>query len=151
METTQSIFWQILPLILEIAIPILLVLIGIAVRKLTKNLDAGYREKIEGLINDAVAQGVGYAEQIAAQKAKENEEIHGEEKQYIAIEYIINELRKRGITDAVTEDLRNRIEAYLGSVKVLSPGDEILFPLLPPLMPGDDELGDMDFPGEDEQ
>lgn len=116
METVETLFWQIFPVLLTIAVPTVIVLFTWLARKVSIWLSLGNQLNVEALIMGLVEQGVCYAEQLAANKKKENDEIHGEEKLHLAVEFIISELNKYGIFTITAQEIANKVEAYLGQM-----------------------------------
>lgn len=119
METVEMVFWQLFPVLLSLAIPTFLVIMGWLSKKVGERIDAEHRTILNDFVNSLVVQGVGFAEQVAEQKRKENEEIHGEEKLYLAIDYVLEELEKYDIVDIAGEEIARKVEAVLGQETML--------------------------------
>jgi len=114
MEQVATIFWQILPILISIAIPSVLVLAKWLASKLASKLDAEGKVKVQELLNGIIMGGVAYAEQIAKQKAQNNQAVNGGTKLYIATQWIIDELNKQKIVELTAEEIQKRIESVLG-------------------------------------
>jgi hypothetical protein len=114
MESVQSVFYQILPALLSIAIPTILLLAGWVAKKFTEKLNIQNKKSIEDFIVGLVASGVSYAEQYAHKLAKENETIHSKDKLYIAVEYVLDAARRHGLFYITQEEVEGRIESFLG-------------------------------------
>ncbi len=114
MQEIATVFWQILPILIAIAVPSLLVLTKWLSSKIGKKLDTEQQAKIQELLTGVVLQGVAYAEQMAKQKQKENQQLTGESKLYIATQYVVEELRKNNFADLTAVEIQKRIEAILG-------------------------------------
>lgn len=114
---------SILAALLEHIVPIIISLLGAVIVAVVRGLAKKYGENIdlktkaltEDLVNHLVTQGIMLAEQWAKVRAKRlNEKVGGNDKLQIAMKFIADELRKKGITDMAEKEIRNRIEAMLG-------------------------------------
>ncbi len=114
MQTLVALLWQLVPILIIIAIPSLGVLVHWIVKKFGAKLDNDTKAKFQEILYNIVMQGVGYAEQIAKQKEKENQKLTSETKLNIATQYVIDELQKNKIFDVTADQIAKKIEAALG-------------------------------------
>jgi len=115
----EDLLWQFGPFALTVLVPVVYVAVAIiAKRAATKvGLSIEQADILEGLLDAVVAKGVIYAEQIDSQKAAEGREIHGSEKLFVAIDFIVTALSTLGVGAIAREALIARVEAALGQAK----------------------------------
>ena len=117
---------DILYLVLEWLLPVLAgvlsILLAALAKKLLEKMNIDSNEKIDRLIDDYVAKGVGVAE-VAARKylVANNTKLPSEAKRAKAVKVVLDELRESGITDVGEQLIVNRIESWL-ELKGANPG-----------------------------
>jgi hypothetical protein len=143
-----------LVLFYQYAMPSLIAIVAFAILALARSflkkygarLDVETKLASQDFINNIVVQGVALAEQWAKNMETEyKEKPVSNDKLLKAAQYIIEELRKKGITDIAEQEIKNRIESYLGLVTLninALPETSELFGLME-----DDENEDI-FPGK---
>lgn len=115
LENLRNAFWLILPTILSILAPIVVLLLRAILKKLTTHLDIRTSAAIMDIVNGVVMNGVALAEQEAKKHQIETQEKLGSEnKLEMAMEYVISELEKNKVPQLTQEEIRQRIESYLG-------------------------------------
>jgi len=115
METLTTFFWQVLPLLLTVAIPTLLVLVTVLCKKFGLALDAEQKAKLNTFMISIVSQGITYAEQMAKKSLAENQTaVNGSQKMYMATQYVIDELKKNNITNIASTEIAKKVESLLG-------------------------------------
>ena len=114
MENLENVFWQILPVLISLAVPTAMVLATWLAKKLSSKLDVEFQSAMNDFIMGLVTQGVAHAEQLAKQKEKENEEVHGEDKLYLAINYVLQEMEKYNLVSVTAEEIAAKVESVLG-------------------------------------
>jgi len=130
MNGWESVFWQLFQyLILPIGSTVVVILVAWLARKLSANLTTAQQAAVHEFLTRIVSQGVAYAEQVAKQKAQENEEINGAQKRYLAIEFTFKELEKYGIINIASDQVSDLIEAVLG--KATLDDNQLLGNILP--------------------
>lgn len=115
MSGAESVLWQLFQyVILPVGSVVLTTLAVFIVRRLGAKLDTEQKAALHAFLTELAAQGVAYAEQLSQRKAKENEKLNGDQKRYLAIEYILKELEKYGMIDIARDEVENLIESVLG-------------------------------------
>lgn len=110
--------WSILPLVIEIAVPALLVLIGWGVRAFVKKLGAEEQINVDHLIEQIVERAVDCIEQLSETAKKHGKEaIASEDKLASAIQLINQELECLNLPKIVGSLLKMKVEAYLRSLE----------------------------------
>jgi hypothetical protein len=103
-----------LPVILEIAVPVLVALIGWVVRQLVKKYKLEEYINQEELIDRLVVTAVTSVEKLARTlETKHSQRLESGEKLAKAISYIRNEMNRLGLTEMAAEVLKARVEAAL--------------------------------------
>ena len=116
LEQFMAIFYEVLPVLLTLLIPVALVFLNNLYKKQTEKLDAETVEKLDAIMDRAITQGVNYAEQWAKNKRKaEKQKVDGNEKLREATSFILQELSSRGVTNLAQETIQRQIESKLGS------------------------------------
>lgn len=115
MSGAESVLWQLFQyVILPVGSVVLTTLAVFIVRRLGAKLDTEQKAALHAFLTELAAQGVAYAEQLSQRKAKENEKLNGDQKRYLAIEYILKELEKYGMIDIARDEVVDLIESVLG-------------------------------------
>lgn len=109
----MDILWSILPIVLEIAIPVVLVLIAWAVRALVKKLNVEQMINTEELIDKIVGRAVDCVEQLDVIARKKGESINSDNKLGTVLRLVEQELRHLNLPKLTGEILRTKIESYL--------------------------------------
>lgn len=116
LEQFNAIFYEALPAILSVVLPVAALGIGLLVRKYTSKLDTDTQVQLDGIVSELVEQGVLYAEQWAKNKRRaEKEKPDGQEKLREATAFVVAELEGRGITGLARASLERQIEAAVGA------------------------------------
>jgi hypothetical protein len=110
---------DLLPVVIEIAVPIVVVLISWVVRRLVKKYKLQEYINQEELIEKLVLTAVNYAEKYSQSLNKYyNKPLDGVNKMKEAISYIEKEIEKLGLTKITKKSLTARIEAALFSYNI---------------------------------
>ena len=107
----------------DVVPPLLVILGGVAlhfvrkyVNKAADKLGIEQTQVYIDTVSEIVTQGITYAEQLAKKKAKELEYVDGDGKLHLATKYIIDELRRRELPEMAADEVKDKIESYLGRV-----------------------------------
>ena len=114
LELLQSIGWLAVSIVIALGGPLLLIFIKGWIKKHCDQLDSQKQLIIQTMTTDLVTQSITYAEQIAAKKKKENENIHGKEKLYVATKFLFDHIRESGLPEITEEIAEQKIESFLG-------------------------------------
>ena len=118
MDTVQS-FTGVLPLLIEICIPVVVILIAWGVRKLVKKM--GMEEKIntEALIDLATRRSVQYVEQWSNNLEKfHDEKVLSGDKLAKAVDCVREEIKRLGLKDLAEGVIVTKIEAIINEEAV---------------------------------
>jgi hypothetical protein len=103
-----------LPIVIEICVPVVVVLIGWIIKKLAKKLEAEELVKREELIDKLVLTAVTYIEKITRTlEIKHAQTLASEDKLAKAVQHIRVELRKHNLPEIAGKLLEARVESAL--------------------------------------
>lgn len=114
----MEIFASILPVVLNVLLPVITVLVAWGVRQLVKKLDVESKVKVDELVDKVVARAVDCVEQLNQVSAKLNQPVGSSQDKLVhAINIVAGELQTLGITQVTGDIIRTKIEAYLQRVE----------------------------------
>ena len=104
---------------------IVLALLGVLIQKLSKKQHMAWVKENQELIERAVTQGIGYAEEMAENYAKHlSEKVKPNQKMAMAIQYVISRM-----PEIKKNDARDYIEGMLAQIQGAgATGDKVLTP-----------------------
>ena len=106
--------WSFLPLILEVAVPVVVVLIAWVIRALVKKLNIEKQVNADKLIDIIVSRVVDGVEKISEVAINKGEKaLSGKSKLAAAVKLIRDEAQALGLPALTGEILRVKVEAYL--------------------------------------
>ncbi|MCK5610064.1 hypothetical protein KAR91_49785 [Candidatus Pacearchaeota archaeon] len=119
LEQLTVVFYEVLPFVLAILLPMVFILVRGLLKKTTSKMDIETQVRLDQIIMNAVQQGVDYAEQWAESKQKlKAAKPNGQEKLRRATAYIVKELEEKDVQGITQEALERKVESILGSKKV---------------------------------
>ena len=111
--------WNLLPLILEAAIPVIVILLGWGVRALAKKLGVEEQLNVDALVDSIVGRAVLGLEQLSELAQKQGKAaLTSEEKLATAVRLISDEMKILKLPELTGELLRIKVEAYLQALKI---------------------------------
>lgn len=114
-----QVWWQVLlSTLLQVLTPVIVAVIGILINRLVKS------EQNRKIIKDAIAYGVGYAEEAARKALKDGSPISSDDKLAMALDQAAKFMSDNGITDYAKDKLTSGIEALLGMTRLMDSASE---------------------------
>lgn len=106
---------QILTPVIIVMVAVTIVIVRNVCKKISEKADSETRVNVQEVLLGVTLQSISLAEQISVKYRKaNNEKIDSDYKLEIAVEYVINEIRRLRLPELSTHQIQEKVEAYLG-------------------------------------